>query len=117
MRLSIIERNFLSIWIFVLLGLALVLLLLFSGCAKKEEIKSEEKKEISESIQTKGSCIDSDGINEKIKGSVRGSFENGSSYVFNDRCEGSIFLIEYYCDENTPINKNFRCECEKGACV
>jgi len=66
-----------------------------------------------------GGCIDSDaGITKETAGKVSGVL-NGKEYVLYDRCIAG-FLIEYFCEDNTYKNQNFRCpsgtECLSGAC-
>lgn len=63
-------------------------------------------------------CTDAEnGINEFAQGAVYGVDDIGS-FEKKDKCIGSYFLFEYYCDGNVMTHQNFRCfsGCEEGAC-
>lgn len=67
-------------------------------------------------------CTDSDnGIKPDVSGIITGALENGEKFEYSDECVSSLgeILIEYYCKDGLPANRNIRCEnkCVKGACV
>lgn len=109
-----VQRNFLFIWIIMLLGMALVLSLTFTGCSSNIQVSSENK---SQASSTTGNavatgCSDTDGgQDQNVKGFIT---LNGETK--DDTCIGP-FLVEYYCDGDTIANKNIKCECSKGKCV
>ncbi len=116
-----IQRNFLFVWVLVLLGIALVLSLTFTGCSvKTPELPVEGKASgvlnegtgSAEETAVVANCEDSDnGLNKEVKGTVR---VEGMRRM--DKCFGP-FLVEYYCEEGEIANQNFRCECSEGKCV
>ena len=69
-------------------------------------------------VKSENTCTDSEkGVNGFAPGTVSGV--SGESYFEKkDRCVGSYFLFEFYCDGNVMAHQNFRClnGCEKGAC-
>ena len=112
------QRNFLFIWICVLLGIALALSLTFAGCAK-EDIPMEGKAtsilndEQTEKPDEQNPCIDSDG---GIEIEVNGTVTTADGKTAKDECV-SAFLIEYYCEDGDIRNKNVRCFCRGGECI
>ncbi|MBW3023235.1 hypothetical protein KY308_03970 [Candidatus Woesearchaeota archaeon] len=115
----LIQKNFLFLWVLVLLTIAIVLSLTFSGCSSSEAPEVSEQPQVVAESQpetpatgkaTSVLCSDSDGQDKLTKGRVT---VGNISYV--DKC-ASPFLIEYYCEDGAVANKIFRCECEGGAC-
>ena len=76
---------------------------------------SAEKKAVRQFTQ---SCEDSDkGIMPAVFGKVNGTYDDGVQFEQRDSCVGP-FLIEYFCLENTPANKNIQCsKCQEGVCL
>ncbi len=77
-----------------------------AGCSQADQVKitGEVVKEFTK-------CIDSDnGNNIEEKGTVNDEL--------TDKCMAGL-LIEYYCEDNKPVNQNHRClnKCVDGACV
>jgi len=100
-----VQQNFLFIWILVLLGMALVLSLTFTGCSSNIQVNSENKSQAAASPTTGNAvatgCSDTDGgIDQTVKGNVT---LNGEK--MDDTCVGP-FLVEYYCDGEKIANKN-----------
>lgn len=122
-----IQRNFLFIWICVLLGIAIVLSLTFAGCSSKTPVEGKATSILNDNGANKYAsdfsntakivedtpCVDTDnGINKDVKGKV-----TNDGMERNDRCISS-FLLEFYCDENgKTANQNIRCNCSEGKCV
>ena len=122
-----------------------VLLLLFVffvfiyGCGKEEELtnqpqkitaqvykidekidEAEEEKEESETITTVRLCYDTDnGIVRWVNGSIFGFYGNATRFEFNDYCISSNYLMEFYCDNETAMQKVFFCKsgCLENHCV
>ena len=115
-----IQKNFLFIWILVLLTIAVVLTLTFNGCSpvttvqKSENTAAAANATIPQDLQPQPqACIDSDAGKDTT---IRGKVAVGNvSYM--DKCSGP-FLIEYYCENGNVVTQNFRCEkgCDNGAC-
>jgi hypothetical protein len=112
------QRNFLFIWVLVLLTMAAVLTLTLSGCAKQEAAPAQQttQPEAAPSQQNPApvaGCIDSDGGKDTT---VRGKVSSGNT-SYMDKC-ADPFAIEYYCDNGQVAVQNFRCEkgCDNGAC-
>ena len=105
--------------------MAIILVLFILGCSSKDitgnVVKDiEETTEIqqeAEPIETGPSTCEEtdDGIDIEYDGKVSGLI-NGKVYNYVDRCIGP-FLVEYYCKDNKPLNKNIRCNCLSGECV
>ena len=114
--LHALQRNFFSIWIFVLLGIAIALTLTFTGCSSGSEVKlpveGRATSVLGEEAPAGTACHDSDGgINKEIRGTV--TFGNRT---VSDECVGP-FLVEYYCDDGRLANQNIRCDCSAGKCI
>ncbi|MEM3126682.1 MAG: hypothetical protein QW331_01275 [Candidatus Woesearchaeota archaeon] len=105
-----------------------ILFILMVAC-KKEAAKFEpalvdkEKDEYAGPVVKKAprqftpGCQDSDnGIKAEEFGFVNGTYDDGVAFEQRDSCVGP-FLVEYFCLENTPANKNIKCEnCQEGVC-
>ena len=111
------QKNFLFIWVLVLLAIAAVLTLTLNGCAKQETAPATQPAAQAAPSQQSpalvAGCIDSDGGKDTtIKGKVT---VGNTSYV--DKC-ADPFMIEYYCENDQAVTQNFRCDsgCDKGAC-
>ena len=111
------ERNFLFVWVLVLLAIAAALVL--SSCTKQEtaeqkttEQAAEETAPVEQSPAQIAGCMDSDGGDSSVKGKVT---VGNTSYT--DKC-AEPFLVEYLCENGAVATQNFRCErgCDKGAC-
>ena len=117
----------------------LFLIILISGCGK-EEIKDaesitakiydidepeiiEEKvvvEEERENIVTVRLCHDTDnGIVRWVNGSIFGYYNNSERFEFHDYCFDNTFLIEYYCEDENPMNRSFLCTngCQDNHCL
>jgi hypothetical protein len=111
-----IQRNFLFLWILVLLSMALVLSLTFAGCSSSVKTvytpASGQATSPAVAEQPKAiGCEDTDkGIDTTVDGEV---VYNGETY--RDKCV-SPFIIEYYCENGNLASKNIRCECSRGIC-
>lgn len=111
------------------------LVLLLVGCTKTEIISepaseydaqtteettaAEPKVNVMEEKLAK-SCQDTDsGQDPTSKGTISGTWEDGTTYENEDDCFGGVFLVEYYCEGNQPKSKNYRCEiaCKRGVCT
>ncbi len=110
-----IQRNFLFLWILMLLSMALVLSLTFTGCSGNTvsaPVQGKATSALGNSAPVQAGCSDSDnGIDQSVKGIVT---VGGTGYA--DKCVGP-FLVEYYCEDGKMTSKNIRCECSKGQCV
>ena len=118
---SFVKKNFLSFWILIILTMALVLLLSLSGCKSNVSVPTAPAKNESAGSAANGAaqCSDSDnGLDTKRKGVVVGTYSNSTEYTFADDCLGGLYLIEYTCENNAPVNTNFVCDngCSKGVC-
>jgi hypothetical protein len=105
------------------------------GCSKEEpttisaavieEIESEEKiveiiEEERENITTVRLCHDTDnGIVRWVNGSVFGFYNNATRFEFNDYCQNFNYLWEFYCENETPMQRIFLCTngCENNHCL
>ena len=95
---------------------ALLLLLLIVSC-KGNDITGEAVTDVEKAL-TGDSCEETDnGIDTENKGYVSG-LKDGKTYNVVDRCIAGL-LVEYYCEDNKPVNQNIRCpgKCSDGACV
>ncbi len=106
-----------------LIIVALVILLFIAGCKKGSEKADVSDKASSQSTKKverifSPGCDDSDGgITPKKEGFVNGTYDDGVQFEQRDSCVGP-FLVEYFCLENVPVNKNIKCEnCKEGACL
>jgi len=105
--------------------LAVILVLFIVSCSSNNSdeqitgnvVKEIEEEPIEQQVETgPTTCEDSDrGIDKEDDGKVSGLL-NGKVYNYVDRCVGP-FLIEYYCEDNKPMNKNIKCNCLAGECV
>ena len=94
----------------------IILSLILIGCSKGN-ITGGAAFDVKQTI--KQSCADSDGgKNIDVKGIITVVDENGDDNTHADSCVAGL-LIEYYCEDNKPLNQNFRCsgKCLNGACV
>ncbi|MDP7476384.1 MAG: hypothetical protein QF655_02000 [Candidatus Woesearchaeota archaeon] len=90
-----------------------------------EEIESEEKiveiiEEERENITTVRLCHDTDnGIVRWVNGSVFGFYNNATRFEFNDYCQNFNYLWEFYCENETPMQRIFLCTngCENNHCL
>jgi len=110
-----IQKNFLFVWILVMLAIAAVLTLTISGCSKDTtDITGGPVANAPAAVQADASgCVDSDGGKDTA---VRGKVTAGNS-SYMDKC-ADPFLVEYYCENGQAETQNFRCEkgCDSGAC-
>ena len=93
---------------------ALILVLFIVGCGSNNITGNV----VLEGATQANSCEDTDnGVDTATKGAVSG-IDNGAEYEKEDICLAGL-LVEYYCEDNKPVNQNIRCdnECSKGACV
>ena len=112
------QRNFLFIWVLVLLTAAAVLTLTLSGCAKQEAAPAQQTTQTSavpsqQNPASVAGCIDSDGGKDTT---VKGKVTVGNTSNM-DKC-ADPFAIEYYCNNGQIATQNFRCQngCDNGAC-
>ena len=54
------------------------------------------------------SCVDTDGSNINVQGTVSG-FSNGTQYVDTDSCSSGKSVFEYTCSNVTPVVTNISC--------
>jgi len=122
--------------IYPLLLLFLVLFIL--GCSKEEplteqpdkiaaqvreidDLEIEEYVEVvEEKITTVRLCHDTDnGIVRWVNGSVFGFYNNATRFEFNDYCQNFNYLWEFYCENETPMQRIFLCTngCENNHCL
>jgi hypothetical protein len=107
------EKN-MYFMIFVLLG-AFVVMFSFLNITSTNLIGS--------AITTVQSCTDTqNGFNKNVKGTIFGQYNNGDNFNFDDYCENSLSVWEYYCvDENSFSKILAKCDedekCEDGKCV
>jgi hypothetical protein len=100
--------------------LVLVLSVLIVGCSPKDmtgnailDVEQDIVHETGSSLSN--TCEETDsGIDKENKGRLSG-LKDGKEYNVVDRCIGD-FLVEYYCEDDKPMNKNLRCDCVNGAC-
>ena len=83
---------------------------------------AEEKKiiEAEKDILTVRLCHDTDnGIVRWVNGSTFGFYDNAQRFEFNDNCLNKNILIEYYCENENPMNRSFICKngCEDNHCL
>lgn len=112
--------------------LLFVLTIFLLGCTKTEIVTGPITGDVSEEVAAvketpaavtgqniAASCGDSDGgIDKTVKGGITGEWMDGTSFDEMDDCIGSVYLVEYYCEDGQPRSQNFRCEteCFKGIC-
>jgi len=93
--------------IFIILALFLI------GCSPKESTNQITGNVVLDTNTVSGetTCQDSDnGIETETAGKVT---SNGETLY--DKCAGKTnILIEYYCENNQPVNQNLRCTTKKG---
>ncbi len=86
------------------------------GIIEDYEVVEEEKEE----IITVRLCHDTDnGIVRWVNGSIFGFYDNATRFEFDDYCFDNTFLIEYYCENETPQNRSFLCTngCQDNHCL
>lgn len=115
-------------WLIVLLVLFLL------GCTKTEVVSekvttvastetptvTQPEAQETNVTETTMTCTDTDsGIDSASRGTITGTNTDGTTFELTDKCYGSVFLVEYYCDNNQQKNQNFKCEngCKSGVCV
>ena len=119
----------------IIILLSIFLLILVYGCNKKEEVSLDKtvtanvikdikmevaEEEIKENITTVRLCHDTDnGIVRWVNGSIFGYYNNSKRFEFYDYCFDNNFLIEYYCEDENPMNRSFLCtnECQDNHCL
>ena len=114
-----LQRNYLIIWIAVLLSIALVLMLLLSGCSRSSRVVVKPTPTVAV-IESGPSCTDSESLPDiALKGIVSGSYANGTEFLFEDACISELYLVEYFCEGDHPANQNFICKtgCRLGRCT
>jgi len=86
----------------IILVSLIILAFVLAGCGKA--------KVTGKAVQETGCADSDDGNNIKEQGTVNNEL--------SDKCVAGI-LIEYYCEDNKPVNQNHRCQnkCMDGACV
>ncbi len=105
---SSLQRNFLFIWILVLLGLAIVLSLTFSGCSSGTSANSQNA-ESPPVAPAEGAATSVLGCTD-INGTVSSEDETRKDMCIEP------FFVDYYCENGKIENINKRCECENGKC-
>jgi hypothetical protein len=87
---------------------------------KSEEIEGASVgEEEREDIATVKLCHDTDhGILKFENGSIFGFYSNATRYEFNDYCMSQNYLMEFYCENETALQKSFLCRngCTEGHC-
>ncbi|MCH8004242.1 MAG: hypothetical protein IH934_06470 [Nanoarchaeota archaeon] len=124
----------------IILYLLLFSIIFIFGCGKDETVDAEsitaqvydiEEPEIieedvelieeeREDIVTVRLCHDTDnGIVRWVNGSIFGYYNNSKRFEFYDYCFDNNFLIEYYCEDENPMNRSFLCtnECQDNHCL
>jgi|TARA_Y100000031_G_scaffold132499_1_gene153626 hypothetical protein len=112
-----------------------IFIFLISGCGKEEAaetitgayeikeievIEQSEVEEEREKIITVRLCHDTDnGIVRWVNGSVFGFYNNATRFEFNDYCQNFNYLWEFYCENETPMQRIFLCTngCEDNHCL
>tara|TARA_Y100000310_G_scaffold78181_1_gene74801 strand:- start:1178 stop:1525 length:348 start_codon:yes stop_codon:yes gene_type:complete len=101
----------------------IIFLLFIYGCGKEEIVEETAGKiiaqvinvDIDEEIVTVRLCHDTDnGIVRWVNGSIFGFYDNATRFELKDACLNNNVLIEYYCGNETPMNRTFLC---KNGCV
>ena len=115
----------------------LLLLFVFSvfiyGCGKEENLTEPQKitsqvykidgieaEEERENITTVRLCYDTDnGIVRWVNGSIFGFYGNATRFEFSDYCVSGNYLMEFYCENKTGMQKVFFCRsgCADNHCV
>lgn len=114
----------------IIILLSIFLLILVYGCNKEEAISLDKtvtanvikdikigvaEEGIKENITTVRLCYDSDnGIVRWVNGSVFGFYDNATRFEFIDYCQNKNYLIEFYCENETPSQRRFLC---RNGCV
>lgn len=114
----------------IIILFSIFLLILIYGCNKKEEVSLDKtvtanvikdikievaEEEIKENIKTVRLCYDSDnGIVRWVNGSVFGFYDNATRFEFIDYCQNKNYLMEFYCENETPFQRRFLC---RNGCV
>ena len=107
----------------ILTLITIFLLIFLVGCGKEEkesditaevvkEPKPEKAIEFEEEItKTVKICYDSDnGIIRWEKGTVMGFYENTTRFEFHDHCYIENYVVEYYCENEEPLETMFLCK-------
>ena len=80
----------------------------------------EERVEERENITTVRLCYDTDnGITRWVNGSIFGFYSNATRFEFTDYCISNNYLMEFYCENKTGIQKVFLCKsgCTDNHCI
>jgi hypothetical protein len=110
--------------------LILIVLMLLVGCARTaivtEPVETAPVDETPAAVteepaeEAAATCDDSDaGIDTTVDGVVTGVLADGTEYDYRDDCYGGVYIVEYYCEDNTPKSRNIKCEngCKKDICI
>jgi len=85
---------------------------------KEVEVQEEAEdviEEEEETIITVKLCHDTDnGMLKWVNGSVFGFYNNAERFEFNDYCQDSNYLVEFYCEDENPEQQIFLC---RNGCV
>lgn len=116
-----------------IISLLIILGIIVLGCSKEETTESitgayeineleviEDAEEEEEKIITVRLCHDTDnGIVRWVNGTVFGFYNNATRFEFNDYCQNFNYLWEFYCENETPMQRIFLCTngCEDNHCL
>lgn len=123
----------------ILLLFFIIIIFFIYGCGKEETAptgnivvstyKVEEPEvvedvadieEESENITTVRLCHDTDsGIIKFVNGTIFGFYSNATGFEFTDYCISNNYLMEFYCENKTALQKVFFCRhgCVDGHCA
>ena len=92
-----------------------ILPLITTEVINEEPTEEVEEEIIEDNIKTVRLCHDTDkGIIKWVKGSIFGYYDNATRFEFIDYCQNKNYLMEFYCEEENPLQKLFLC---KNGCV
>ena len=114
----------------IIILLSIFLLIFVYGCNEEEVVSLDKtvtakvikdikievaEEEIKENITTVRLCHDTDnGIVRWVNGSVFGFYNNATRFEFIDYCQNKNYLMEFYCENETPFQRRFLC---RNGCV
>ena len=126
---------------YIILYLLLLTIIFIYGCGKEEIVEEdtlpleeitaqvhgvdepeiiEDVEVVEEDILTVRLCHDTDnGRVRWVNGSIFGYYNNAERFEFNDYCLDNNLLIEYYCEDENPMNRSFLCTngCQDNHCL
>jgi len=119
-----IMKQILALMMIILL-IMITLLISLNGCGKKEpKVTAEVVKELEDKVEEKIEkddiitveiCYDTDnGMIRWVNGTVMGFYSNATRFEFKDYCKDKNYLIEFYCENESPHQMMFLC---KSGCV